>query len=337
MSSSYPEAVREGAAAAARLHKRLETKERNAGANGSVDVHSIALDLGVSLLFRPLKGLLGAFLPFPAPGILVTTERPLRIQRFTTAHEVGHYIMKHAPSLDDEGILRRGMLGLDAGGGDFQEIEANAFAASFLMPTWLIAKHCQRHNWTGTHLRDASTVYQLALRLGTSFEATCWTLSRNKFLSLDEARAISSVPPRSIKAELLGDLRPESFHGDVWLLTDQDEGTVISGSPNDHFVVRLKEHSGGGYLWDFAELERSGFLILRNAHVPDDNFTIGANGLRQIVTKNTDAFVNPVRIFERRPWNPQPPLNTIHINFDLSGPEQQGFCREEKRRLLEAA
>ena len=59
------------------------------------------------LLLRPLKGLLGAYLPHPIPGVLVTTERPLSIQRFTAAHEVGHFRLEHLPSLDDESILRR--------------------------------------------------------------------------------------------------------------------------------------------------------------------------------------------------------------------------------------
>ena len=91
MSASYPEAIREGTAAAARLHLRLRTQAQLTGASENVDVIAAALDLDVSLLFRPLKGLLGAYLPFPAPGILVTTERPLSIQRFTAAHEVGHF------------------------------------------------------------------------------------------------------------------------------------------------------------------------------------------------------------------------------------------------------
>jgi Zn-dependent peptidase ImmA (M78 family) len=50
---------------------------------------------------------LGAYLSDPAPGVLITTQGPMSIQRFTAAHELGHFSMRHQPSLDDDSILRR--------------------------------------------------------------------------------------------------------------------------------------------------------------------------------------------------------------------------------------
>ncbi|MDX2287632.1 MAG: ImmA/IrrE family metallo-endopeptidase [Hyphomicrobiaceae bacterium] len=336
MSSSYPEAIREGTAAAARLHLRLKTRRLLPDGIDSVDVVSAALDLGVSILFRPLKGLLGAFLPLPAPGILITTERPLRIQRFTAAHEVGHYFMKHQPSLDDEGILRRGMFTALPLGSDFQEVEANAFAASFLMPTWLVAHHCKRHGWIGPKLRPEN-IYQLALRLGASYEATCWTLGRYRMISTDDARAFAAIAPRTFKTALLGDVRPTDYRGDVWLLTDNDHRTLIAGSPNDLFVMQLNEHSGSGYLWDYSQLESSGFAILRNGHLLLDQAGVGSPGVREIISQAGEAPFTACRLVERRPWLPHQPLQTLDLRFDLRGAEQPGFSRAERRRLLEAA
>jgi hypothetical protein len=40
---------------------------------------------------------------------------------------------------------------------------------------------------------------------------------------------------------------------------------------------------------------------------------------------------------ERRPWDPDPPLASLNLDFDLTGPEEEGLSRAERRSLLEAA
>src|SRR4051794_32273899 len=262
--ADYASAVRKGTLAAARLHRDLGTEARVKHASGGgVDVFDAVARLRIPLLLRPLKGLLGAYLSDPMPGVLVTTERPLNIQRFTAAHELGHWAFKHRPSLDDETILRRSPFAARPGY-DFQEVEADAFAIAFLLPRWLIAHHCQRHGWTTTTLRRPDVVYQLSLRLGSSYEATCWTLQRYNFVTPSVARSLVAAQPRDLKAALLGDYKPPNFRGDVWLLTEQDQGAEISGSQADLFVLRLPEHSGGGYLWNFDQLKDTNFVIVRD-------------------------------------------------------------------------
>jgi hypothetical protein len=180
MATNYATAVRNGSMAAARLHLQLSTKEKMEAHGGSIDVFGASLAISLPLLLRPLKGLLGAFLPEPVPGVLVTTERPLSIQRITAAHELGHFRLDHLPSLDDESILRRMAMPNAAGmfGHNMQEVEADAFAVAFLMPRWLIEWHCRRQGWLARDLLAPLNVYQLSLRLGTSYEATTWTLQR---------------------------------------------------------------------------------------------------------------------------------------------------------------
>ena len=70
---------------------------------GSIDVFGAIIALETPLIFRPLQGLLGACIP--GPGIIISTERPLPIQRFTGAHELGHVVLGHDISLDGEEIL----------------------------------------------------------------------------------------------------------------------------------------------------------------------------------------------------------------------------------------
>src|SRR3546814_16532877 len=88
--------------------------------------------------------------------------------------------------------------------------------------------------------------------------------------------------PRALKVDLLKDYRPANYRGDVWLLTERDAGTRIDGSRNDLFVLRLKEHSGGGYLWHFDQLIESGFAIVRDDHEASDEVGTGGATVRWV-------------------------------------------------------
>ena len=336
MASDYDSAVRAGAMAAGRLHRRLDTQALIRGHGGNVDVFGAIHALDLPLLLRPLKGLLGAYLSSPAPGVLVTTERPMSIQRFTAAHELGHFFMRHEPSLDDESILRRMPMSPEPGN-QFQETEADAFAIAFMMPKWLIALHCARQGWTVDELRRPNIAYQLSLRIGASYEATCRTLSRYKLISDVDMRKLLETKPRSLKVDLLHDYRPADYRGDVWLLTERDEGARIDGSRNDLFVLRLKEHSGGGFLWDLDQLMASGFAVVRDEREAFDTEAVGGPVVRRVTAAPEAAQRGRMSLNERRPWQPATANASLTIDFDFTGPEQEGLSRAERRHLLEAA
>jgi len=86
---SRRDAILEGARAAAKLHRKFDVRHQVEAQPGSVDVFGTIVKEKIPLMFRSLEGLLGAFLPGPVPGIIVTTLRPLSVQRFTGAHELG--------------------------------------------------------------------------------------------------------------------------------------------------------------------------------------------------------------------------------------------------------
>jgi Zn-dependent peptidase ImmA (M78 family) len=334
--ADYAGAVRAGTLAAARLHQRLDLRPAIEDRGGNVDVFAAIQAIDLPLLLRPLQGLLGAYLSDPAPGVLVTTQRPMAIQRFTAAHELGHFTMRHAPSLDDESILRRmPMAGVPAE--DFQEVEADAFAIGFMMPRWLIQWHAARQGWTVADFRRPHRVYQLALRLGASYEATCWTLVRHRLITAPLARGLLQTQPRELKVGLLEDYRPQDYRGDVWLLTERDASTRIDGSRNDLFVLRLTEHSGGGYLWDIDQLKASGFAIVRDTLEAIDGDGIGGPVIRRVTATPEEGGRGSLQIDERRPWEPDPPLSRLALHFDFTGPEEEGLSRAERRRLLDAA
>jgi Zn-dependent peptidase ImmA (M78 family) len=335
-SADYPGAVRAGTMAAARLHQRLDLRQQIDARGGNVDVFAAVQSLDLPLLLRPLQGLLGAYLSEPTPGVLVTTQRPMSIQRFTAAHELGHFSLRHRPSLDDESMLRR-MPMQSQPSGDFQEVEADAFAVEFMMPRWLIAWHATRQGWTVNDFRRPNVVYQLALRIGASYEATCWTLVRHRFIQQAQARELLQTQPRELKVALLEAHRPQDYRGDVWLLTERDAGARIDGSRNDLFVLRLEEHSGGGYLWDIDQLKVSGFAIVRDDLEAVDCDGIGGPVIRRVTATPPITYRGRLALDERRPWDPNPPLSSLAVEVDLTGPEEEGLSRAERRVLLEAA
>src|SRR4051812_38254689 len=124
-------AILEGTQAAQRLHAELDTRAAvERGDLSRIDVFRAATRLGAVLLFRPLNGLLGAYMGrpvVPIPGIIVSTQRDLHVQRFTAAHEIGHYYLGHSPSLDEQVGLWRGE------SNDLQEVAADAFASEFML------------------------------------------------------------------------------------------------------------------------------------------------------------------------------------------------------------
>jgi Zn-dependent peptidase ImmA (M78 family) len=180
------EAILEGVKKAQKFHDELDIRHTVESGGGRIDVFGALLQRNVLLIFRPLEGLLGAYLSQPARGVIISTQRPLSIQRFTGAHELGHVVLGHEASLDSDEILTR----MDREPRTrsrrvLDEIMADAFAAEFLVPKWLLQEHARRQGWNRDSMQEPVVVYQMSLRIGASYEATCRAL--RKFNIVDEA------------------------------------------------------------------------------------------------------------------------------------------------------
>jgi Zn-dependent peptidase ImmA (M78 family)/predicted secreted protein len=301
-----------------------------------VDVFRAISKLGATLMFQPLDKLLGAYVPDEEPGVLITTKRPLPVQRFTGAHELGHLYMKHEPSLDDEGILRRAPFATSSRLSR-QEREADAFASMFLAPSWLLALIVERQEWTARSLALPAIAYQLSLRLGTSYSATCYVLERHRSISQQQRERLLSFEPKIIKRELLGGYEPPDWRSDVWVLTDRDEGTLIEGGRHDLFVVRLRENSGAGYLWSFDELKAAGFAVVADDQEVEDEERVGGLLTRRVTARSSGRVNCAITLHESRPWMPQKRLHELHLQYDLRGPEERGMWEPELQRALQVA
>ena len=287
--ADYTGGIRRATLEASRLHRDLAIQAKVVRGSGRVDVFDTIARLGVPLLFTKLDGLLGAYYREPSPGVLVTTQRPLSQQRFTAAHELGHLWLAHTPSLDDESILRRVPFQARSGD-DLQEVEAEAFAAAFLLPRWLLDWHYERQAWTDADLRDPALVYQLALRVGTSFKATVWTLYRYKVFDRDVAQAMADLELKVVKQGLLRGYEPENYRGDVWVVTEHDAGARLDGGPGDLFVVRLAENSGAGYLWRIESIDAESLAVVSDGREEIDSARTNSPRSAHIGSVDMDEF-----------------------------------------------
>jgi Zn-dependent peptidase ImmA (M78 family) len=326
-------AILEASLEADRLHQAIGLSP-DASEKSRIDVFDIFVKQDIPLMFRPLKGLLGAFLNDPSPGAMVTTQRQLAVQRFTAAHELGHAIMGHTPSFDDEEIIARLAVAPRARA-DIQEVQANAFASRLLMPKWLIARHARQQNWNAEDLRQPATVYQLSLRLGTSYGATAYALNQHKVINDSTYSALAEVQPRSIKQQLVAPHKPKNWYGDVWVISDKDDGIVLEGSRTDHIVLRLPEHSASGYLWRIDDLVNAGLVVVNDTRVANPNAdVIGGMSFRTIIAETVDGANGLVHLQETRPWQK---TGAVELDLELSGPVEVGLLPAQREALLSAA
>jgi hypothetical protein len=202
-----------------------------------IDVFSVIEELDLELLFRPLAGAAGLYVG-PAAGrpggILVNSRHRWARRRYTAAHELGHHLMGHEPDLEPE---RRGD-GADAAELPPKEKLAEAFAAWFLMPPELVDAVMEDLGLA----RPAGPVdvYSLALRMGTSYEATALHLANLKMVPPDTARTWASMPLKKLKERLCADRPPASYQGDVWTAGAREGKSRISLAAGDRLIVELQ-------------------------------------------------------------------------------------------------
>lgn len=109
------------------------------GCTAPVPVEQLAAALGVKVIAAPGNpSLSGAFVISDGRAYILYNEAhvPVR-QRFSIAHELGHYLLHSRPG--EEALLFRD--DHSSLGTDFKEIQANAFASALLMPEAIVRRH----------------------------------------------------------------------------------------------------------------------------------------------------------------------------------------------------
>jgi Zn-dependent peptidase ImmA (M78 family) len=324
----------EAVAAAKSVHRDLDLQQRVTGGPGQVDVFDAIAELNIPLVFKPLTSALGLCLPPPLRGIMITTRRGAHIQRFTAAHELGHVVLNHRGSVDRE-ILERGAIEPPEGR-DVQEAAADAFAAEFLLPRWLYRHHVRAQGWSVSgHLRNPEIVYQLSLRMGASYEATCWGLLSHQILPRGEVDELRKVPVARLKTQIGRDFKPGNSWADVWRLTMKDDGKGIIGDPDDLVRIDLEEEASSGHQWQIDELRRAGYVVLSDqSDFSRDPLLYGASAVRTLIARPPSAGTRTLTLRETQPWGGEgddDPVFSVAVR--MQGPEPGGLSRADRRRL----
>ena len=215
-----------------------------------IDIFSIIEDAGLPLMFRPMKQLLGAYLPADTeigstPGILVNSNHPRSLQRYTAAHEFAHHLQDKTLSLDEhiEVLEREQQVLLKP-----RERFAEVFASWFLMPPQLVTNLTNR---LGIDPKSSGPkeVYQLSLVFGTSYKATIAQLLSLREINFSQATALRKTQPREIKLSLSWAEPLANSRCDIWLITEKYHGQTIHPRVGDEIHLSMAEMPSTGYVW----------------------------------------------------------------------------------------
>jgi predicted secreted protein len=177
--------------------------------------------------------------------------------------------------------------------------------------------------------------------MGSSYSATCYALVENKAIdSATRARLLSAQ--KTIKQSLVHPYAPKTWYGDVWLVTDRDNGMVLEGSRNDLVVLRLTEHPSSGYLWQFGDLADAGLEIKQDRHTATSGTEhLGGIVFRTVVAESRQeehGAVGHISLTEERPWQVGgKPLQSVEFDLELRGPLQVGLLTAQRDALLALA
>ncbi len=226
-----------------------------------VDVFGLIEGLGLWLAFFPLDGLLGAYLPEGTGGILITTERPTTIQRYTAAHELGHWRLDggHDAALDTEADV--------LGRTDIErETLAQVFAGALLMPPPLVHSILSRRSATSLGPLD---VYTVAREAGVSYEAAARQLYHLERITQRELRNLLKVQPLRVKQAIGAGRRPVVGIADVWPVDMAWRDQQLSVRTDDEIIISLPEDRSTGYRWSIPS---TGPSLRRSATQPPPPF-----------------------------------------------------------------
>lgn len=127
-------------------------------------LEGLAADLGVTVLDADLTGAVARLARIGDRGRIRVSHHVTNVgrRRFSIAHELGHFVLKHEGS-PLAGCKERAMLDYR---GDSKESEANAFAIELLLPEKLVRRRCE------VSPVDLRPIKKLAEDFKTSISAT---------------------------------------------------------------------------------------------------------------------------------------------------------------------
>jgi Zn-dependent peptidase ImmA (M78 family) len=202
--------------------------------------------LGLALNITKLDNLLGAVVPQGAGGVLITSERSPAIQRYTAAHEIGHWIL-HENQLQMDGETE--ILGRPS---SEMEREAQLFAGYFLMPPPLLNRAIAAYDLRRGSIHPEH-VYRLSRDLDVSYEAAARRLYMARLIDRTALTQFLKLGRMSAMQRASAGHRPADGLADVWDATSEEEVVSLVVKEHDEVIVGLDEQRLAGWRWMTAE------------------------------------------------------------------------------------
>lgn len=329
--TSYEIARFKGLKAAQEQHRHLGTILQD-----RVAIFDVIEDARIWLFFRPLRNLYGAYeRQGDAAGIIINSQHPLNLQRFTAAHEYGHHVLGHLVSADDEDHIYRD------GNQQLQEVAAQAFAGEFMMPIQLVNYSLSAIGVTGQHSGLVpEQIYQLALQLGVSYSAALTQLAAQKKLSNEMAHRYRGMSPLEIKT-IVGGKKPEHSWANVWLFDGSQGGRHIVPQEHDEIHVTLQETPSTGYIWELVDSAPHVLELISDAFEEDvDDGRVGRSGLRHFWFRVRSPGTGRIRLEMRRPWQTE---GQMALEFEITlaalkfrtGDLREGITVDQRKSIID--
>lgn len=297
-STNRRQAISTASMEAARLHQAMQTPY-----DQPVDVFMLAQRLGLWLVAQPLDKAFGFYLREErAAGVVINSQHPETLQRFTCAHEIGHHILGHESHTDDAATLQR-MSNLA-----LQEHQAQVFAAALLMPAPLVNRTLRRLGNAGR--LQPTDIYAASRDMVVSYTAALWGLAGLRKLDWDRAALLAKKGPRSAKDALRGGPSLTDARADVWVLDDTANGVTVRCRIGDEIHIRLTEDLSTGHVWMINDCQSP--ALHRQTEAPDSLWWDGGSELkvRSVdMSKLSERAKSPIEV-----------TYNAHLNSDGSMP-----------------
>ena len=316
------------------LKARRAHRDMGIDTSQRIDVFATIERADLLLAFEPLPRMSGAY--FAAErAILVNSNHPLARQRYTAAHEFGHFVFRHETSIDPQTdpLARWG----ERVQWPDHEKQAEAFAAWFLMPRPLVQSSLDQLGIA--KVASPIDVYALALRLGTSYQATLRHLPNLKLISDHQMKQWLKQPLARLKIGLAEGAPPESLRNDVWHLDERDANTAIAVRAGDRLVVTLHDTPSTGYVWQADQAEALEVVVDSFADstptldLAGEELRDEGQGTRHIfvleVASTHEATHDELRLIRTRPWTREV-ATAYEIAVEILAP-RLGISEEQMR------
>lgn len=290
-----------------------------------VDVFSAVERAGLWLMFQPCDGIKGALCQDSgATGVLINSNHPLSLQRFTAAHELGHYRLGHREAVDLTGDDNQ-TCQLDG-----IELEAESFASYFLMQ-----ERAVKRVLPSAGPISPTDAYQAALRLQVSYAAMVTRLQDLRLVSFTQAQTLRAVAPKTIKQSITHGLTGELGRRQVWMVRAQDPSRVLTPLEGDEVHVLLPEKPSSGFSWrEAADADAPIHRIADDAHFDGESF--GGSTERHLAYLVDRPSAGTLALSHARGWEAQE-LESFGLRIEpaenRSGAEGRGLPSSQLQLL----